>query len=60
MGDTMDTVLQPGDDAPVTGAYEELNIFGTRTGRLHVAQEGDPLPRLPRGFSWRQIDRPMH
>jgi hypothetical protein len=60
MGDSMDTLLQPGDDAPVTGTYEELNIFGARTGRLHVAQEGDPLPRLPRGFSWRPIDRPMH
>jgi len=36
MGDTMDTVLQPGDDAPLTGTYEELKIFGTPTGRLHV------------------------
>jgi hypothetical protein len=28
---------QPGTHAPVTGRYEELNIFGTWTGRIeHV------------------------
>jgi hypothetical protein len=57
MAVSMDTELQPGERAPITGAYEELNIFGTRTGRVHVAQEGDALPPCPRGFSWREVDR---
>ena len=57
MAASMDTELQPGERAPITGAYEELNIFGTRTGRVHVAQEGDALPPCPRGFSWREVDR---
>jgi hypothetical protein len=47
--------LQPGDPAPATGAYEELNIFGSRTGRVHVTQEGEALPPAPRSFTWRPV-----
>jgi hypothetical protein len=46
---------QPGTHAPVTGRYEELNIFGTRTGRIEHVREGERLPIGPRGFTWRQI-----
>ncbi len=48
---------KPVDLAPATGHYEELNVFGTPTGRVHRAREGEPLPRAPRNFSWRQIRR---
>jgi hypothetical protein len=46
----------PGAHAPATGRYEELNIFGTRTGRIEHVREGERLPTGPRGFSWRQIE----
>jgi hypothetical protein len=48
---------QPGTTAPTTGRYEELNVFGTRTGRVEHVREGDQLPCAPRGFSWRQIEQ---
>ncbi len=48
---------KPGDPAPATGHYEELNVFGTPTGKVHHAREGEPLPRAPRNFSWRHIRR---
>jgi hypothetical protein len=31
---------QPGAQAPETGHYEELNVFGSRTGRVEHVQEG--------------------
>jgi len=40
---------------PETCPYEELNVFGTPTGKVHHAQEGDQLPRAPRGFKWRRV-----
>jgi hypothetical protein len=43
--------------SPVTAHYEELNIFGAFTGRVHVAQRGEPLPRTPLGFTWRPINQ---
>jgi hypothetical protein len=47
---------QPGTRAPVTGHYEELNIFGTPTGRVEHVREGEHLPDGPRGFTWRQTE----
>jgi hypothetical protein len=47
---------QPGTHAPATGHYEELNVFGSRTGRVEHVEEGARLPPGPRGFTWRQID----
>jgi len=46
---------QPGDRASESGPYEELNVFGTPTGKVHHAQEGDQLPSAPRGFKWRRV-----
>ena len=48
---------QPGEQASATGHYEELNIFGTETGRVTHATEAEPLPALPRGFMWRHVRR---
>ena len=48
---------QPGTHAPVTGPYEELNVFGTPTGKVEHVREGERLPHAPRGFSWREIEK---
>jgi hypothetical protein len=42
---------QPGEPASRAGRYDELNVFGTPTGK--VAHVGEELPNSPRGFSWR-------
>ena len=47
---------QPGTHAPATGHYEELNVFGTRTGRVEHVREGERLPHGPRGFTWREVE----
>ena len=47
---------QPGTHAPLTGHYEELNIFGTPTGKVEHVRKGERLPHAPRGFSWRQME----
>ena len=46
----------PGDAAPVTGTYELLNVFGSRTGvRVHVPH-GQPLPPAPLRHTWTLAD----
>jgi hypothetical protein len=40
----------------VTGHYEELNVFGSPTGKVQHVHEGERVPDAPRGFSWRQIE----
>jgi hypothetical protein len=51
----------PSDVAPASGRYELLNIFGTATGEAVAASEGERLPAIPRGYSWRQVtaDEPL-
>jgi hypothetical protein len=44
---------QPGTRAPITGHFEELNIFGSPTGKIEHVQA---FAACPRGFSWRQIE----
>jgi len=46
---------QPGDRAPATAHYEELNVFGNPTGAVVHVHEGHGLPGAPRGFTWRRI-----
>jgi hypothetical protein len=50
-----DQKLRRGDQAPDTGRYEALNIFGARTGRMVHAEDGEALPAAPHGFTWRRI-----
>jgi hypothetical protein len=52
-GMAIPTHTEPGTAAPVTGLYQELNVFGTPTGRQTIAQEGEQLPHAPIMFSWR-------
>jgi hypothetical protein len=49
-----------GDSAPATGKYELLNLFGSRTGMTEQVVEGEPLPKAPRGYTWRRIERNEH
>lgn len=46
---------KPGEPAPHTGDYEELNVFGSPTGWSRHVRKGEPLPALPRGCSWRHV-----
>jgi hypothetical protein len=45
----------PGSKASFSGTYEELNVFGTPTGRVVLADKDETLPSAPRGFGWRPI-----
>jgi len=49
------TEYQPGDRAPGAGEFEELNVFGTPTGRIVTVAKDDPLPGAPRAFTWRPL-----
>ncbi|MGC1409457.1 MAG: hypothetical protein WA864_10990 [Acetobacteraceae bacterium] len=46
---------QPGESAPSSGRYQEVNIFGAPTGTLVLMTEGEKLPPAPRGFTWRPL-----
>lgn len=54
-----DNDYEPGTPAPVAGSYQELNIFGAPTGAAVYSAKGALLPRLPRGFRWRFVARPL-
>ena len=51
----------PTDNAPASGRYELLNIFGTPTHEAVSANEGERLPAAPLGYSWRLVadDEPL-
>jgi hypothetical protein len=51
----------PTDDAPTSGRYELLNVFGTATGEAPYANEGERLPAAPRSYTWRlvAVDEPL-
>jgi hypothetical protein len=48
----------PGEPAPASGRYEEVNVFGALTGRVAYVKEGEELPAAPRGFMWRRATVP--
>jgi hypothetical protein len=47
----------PGDPASESGHCEELNVFRTPTGKIVHIEQGETLPRAPRSFTWRRIER---
>jgi hypothetical protein len=51
----------PTDDVPTSGRYELLNVFGTATGEVLYASQGERLPAAPRSYTWRlvAIDEPL-
>ena len=46
---------QPGERAPRSARYQEVNIFGTPTGKVAYAVAGAVLPFAPHGFAWRPL-----
>jgi hypothetical protein len=46
------TEHRPGEPAKSAGHYEELNVFGSPTGRVVFVDVEDRLPSAPRGFTW--------
>ncbi len=46
----------PGELVLVMGHYEELNVFGSPTGRRTTLVKGDRMPAAPRGFTWRLVE----
>jgi hypothetical protein len=49
------TEHDPSDEAPASGRYELLNVFGTATGETVSAGAGERLPRAPLGYRWRLV-----
>ena len=50
-----DAEYQPGDPAPETGPYEELNVFGRPTGRIVALEKNEEFPTAARAFTWRPL-----
>lgn len=42
----------PGRPAPVSGIFEQMNIFGSPTGIMVRVPCGHPLPAAPVGHGW--------
>lgn len=38
-----------------TVVYELCNVFGTPTGRRVALPHGEPLPAVPKGWSWQVV-----
>jgi hypothetical protein len=45
-----------GSPAPASATYETVNLFGRKTGHRIVAEQGEILPALPRGFTWVMVE----
>jgi hypothetical protein len=46
----------PGEAAPATGIYKQLNIFGRPTGIRVTLMEKYPFPKAPVGHSWTPVE----
>ena len=44
-----------GEAVPESGAYEELNAFGSVAGRVACLNIGDTFPATARGCTWRPL-----
>jgi transcriptional regulator with XRE-family HTH domain len=44
---------RPGEAAPRSGLYQEVNVFGSPTGQAVRIAQREHLPPGPRGFGWR-------
>jgi len=44
--------IEPGQPAPIGALYHECRADGSRTGISVMADQGQPLPPLPRGDFW--------
>ena len=44
--------LDPGQPTPVAGYYRAHNVLGAPVEEVVPMREGEPLPPLPKGFTW--------
>ena len=49
--------LDPGQPAPVTGYYLAHDMFGESVAQVAPVRKGEPLPPLPKGFTWVLMDK---
>jgi len=49
--------VSPGQPAPVAGYYRAQNAFGAPIEQVVPMREGEPLPPLPKGFTWVLMDK---
>ena len=53
---TQQPVHVPGQPAPASATYEQMNVFGSPTGiRVNVVH-GSPLPEAPIGHGWAVVE----
>jgi hypothetical protein len=46
----------PGQSAPESATYEQMNIFGSPTSIRIKMMHGHPLPEAPVGHSWAVVE----
>jgi len=44
--------LDPGHPVPAAGYYLAHDMFGESIAQVVPMREGEPLPPLPKGFTW--------
>lgn len=49
--------LRPGTLAPVTGLYQQINVFGTPIGAPVAVRASEKLPAAPRNWAWVLTDQ---
>jgi len=49
--------LEPGQPTPVAGYYRAHNMFRSPVEQVVPRREGEPLPLLPKGFTWVLMDK---
>ena len=53
---TLRPVHLPGQPAPASATYEQMNVFGSPTGIRVNATRGHPLPEAPIGHGWAVVE----
>jgi hypothetical protein len=53
---TLRPVHLPGQPAPASATYEQMNVFGSPTGIRVNATHWHPLPEAPIGHGWAVVE----
>ena len=49
--------LDPGQPVPVAGYYLAHDMFGEPIAQVAPMRKGEPLPPLPKGFTWVPMEK---
>jgi hypothetical protein len=52
----MQSTHAPGQPAPISATYEQMNVFGSPTGITVRVARGHPLPGAPIGHEWAVVE----